>query len=107
MPMLLALGGAAFAQAGDTQMLKDKDAAEGQAVQQYIDRMQTDEQYQKAIHSQQSAPASNDPWGSVRPTMTPAAKPAAKPATKTASGSGKPAAVKPAPSTTSATQKSQ
>ncbi len=115
MPMLVALSGAAYAQAGDAQMLKEKDQAEGKEIKQYIDRMQNDENYEKTIHEQPSAPKSNDPWGSVRAATTPAssaAKPAAKPATKTASGSGKPAAikpgaVKPAPSTNSATQKSQ
>jgi hypothetical protein len=99
--MLLALTGAAYAQAGNE--LKAKDAADAKAAKEYMDRMQTDEQYQKAIHEQASAPASNDPWGTVRPTTAPgnsAAKPAAKSATgaaKTASGAGKPAAaVKPA-----------
>lgn len=112
MPMLFALSGAAYAQAGDAQMLKEKDQAEGKEIKQYIDKMQNDENYEKTIREQPSAPKSNDPWGSVRAVGTPAAKPAAKPATKTASGSGKPAAikpgaVKPAPSTSSATQKSQ
>ena len=107
---LLALGGTAFAQAGDSEMLKEKDEAEGKAVQKYMERMQTDEQYQKIIREQKSAPASNDPWGSVRAATTPAdaAKPAAKkPSTRTASGSKPAAVVKPAVPATSAAQKGQ
>ncbi len=112
---LLALTGAAHAQAGDATMLRDKDAAEGKAVHEYIDRLQTDEKYRETIRSQQAAPTSNDPWGSVRPTATlakPAVKPAAvaaKPAAgsaKTATGSGKPA-IGAAASATSATPKGQ
>jgi hypothetical protein len=112
---LFALTGAAFAQAGDATMLKEKDEAEGKAIEKYIDRMHTDEQYKKAIREQQAAPASSDPWGNVRATTTPAnpaAKPAIKkPATKTASGAKSGAAGKPATGAfapaNSATQKTQ
>ena len=100
--MLLALTGAAHAQAGTDQMLKDKDAAESKAAKEFINRMQTDEQYQKTIREQPAATTPSDPWGTVRATNAPnpAAKPAAKSAAgtaKTASG-GKPAggAIKPA-----------
>jgi hypothetical protein len=106
---LLALTGTAYAQAGTDQMLKDKDAADSKAAHEFIGRMQTEEQYQKAIREQPSATTSNDPWGAVRTTAAPAnaaAKPAAKSATgaaktasKTASGASKPAAAaKPATS---------
>lgn len=101
--VVLALTGAAHAQqapqAGTDAMLKAKDESDNKAMQQYINRVETDEQYQKTIREQPSAPASNDPWGSVRSTAAPA-KPALKSvsrAAKTASGSGKPAgAIKPA-----------
>jgi hypothetical protein len=100
--VLLALTSAAYAQAGTDQMLKDKDAADSQAAKEFINRMQTEEQYQKTIREQPAAATPSDPWGTVRPTNAPnpAAKPAAKSAAgtaKTASG-GKPAggAIKPA-----------
>jgi hypothetical protein len=100
---LLALTGAAYAQAGSE--LKAKDEADAKAFHEYIDRMETDQKYQETIRNQQStAPASNDPWGSVRPTTTPPANSGAKPAakiaigTKTASGANKAVAgsIKPA-----------
>ena len=100
--MLLAFTGLAHAQdniqaTGPNGLLQAKDAADQKAAKDYINRMNTDEQYQKAIHEQQSAKSSTDPWGSVRPTTTPpapAVKSAAKPATKSASSVTKP--VKPA-----------
>jgi hypothetical protein len=112
---LSALTGAAYAQAGDDAMLKAKDAADAKAIDNYINRAETDEKYQKTIRDQPSAATSNDPWGNVRTTTTPAnsaARPAAKPATKTASGSGKltaikPTAIKPTPATNGTAQKSQ
>jgi hypothetical protein len=110
---LLALSGVARAQGGDVSMLRDRDAADSKAAQEYINRMQTDEKYRETIRNQQAAPTANDPWGAVRPT-TPPAKSAAKPATgavKSASGSSKPAtgkpAIGPAASANSATQKGQ
>jgi hypothetical protein len=114
---LLALTGAAYAQGAGSD-LKAKDAADAKAAREYMDRMETDQKYQEAIHNQQAAPTSNDPWGVVRPATTPpatGAKPAAKTATgtKTASGANKAVAgsIKPAPgpaaSATSATPKGQ
>jgi hypothetical protein len=97
--MLLAFAGTALAQnniqaTGPNGLLQAKDAADQAAIKDYIKRRETDEEYQKTIHEQQSAKTSNDPWGSVRPTTTPttpAVKPAAKPATKSASTTTKPA----------------
>ena len=97
--MLLALAGTAFAQdgiqaTGPNGMLQAKDAADKKAMNQYINRMETDEQYRRTIQEQPSAKVSNDPWGNVRPTTTaatPRAKPAAKSATGTKSASSKPA----------------
>jgi hypothetical protein len=101
--MLLALAGTADAQnsngiqaSGPNGMLQAKDAADKQAAKEYINKMDADDQYQKAIRDQPSAKSSNDPWGSVRPTAaptTPAVKSAAKPATatKSASSAAKPA----------------
>jgi len=97
--MLLAFAGTALAQnniqaTGPNGLLQAKDAADAAAAKDYIKRRETDEEYQKTIHEQQSAKTSNDPWGSVRPTTTPtapAAKSAAKPATKSASTAAKPA----------------
>jgi hypothetical protein len=114
--VLSALTGAAQAQGAGSD-LKAKDEADAKAMHQYIDRMENDQKYQEAIRNQQAPPASNDPWGAVRPTTTPAAgaKPAAKTATgtKTASGAKKAASgsLKPAPgpatSASGATAKSQ
>jgi hypothetical protein len=97
--VLVALAGAAQAQndvqaVGPNGITAAKDAADQKAAKEYINRMETDQQYQKAIHDQQSVKTSTDPWGSVRPTTTPttpAVKPAAKPATKSASSTAKPA----------------
>jgi hypothetical protein len=104
LPALLALTGAAYAQAGDAQMLKEKDAAEAKDIHRFIDRLETDQKYQETIKSQASAPVSRDPWGNVRPVTTTPAKPAAKPTSivKSANSANK-AAVK---STTSATSAS-
>jgi hypothetical protein len=119
--MLLGFASLAYAQSnsegiqasGPNGMLQAKDVEDKKAVKEYINRMDTDDQYQKTIREQPSAKASNDPWGSVRPTTTPTT-PAAKTAAKTATGTkSKPvgAAVKPsvdnAASATSATAKSQ
>jgi hypothetical protein len=110
---LVALGGVGRAQSasqiqpsGTDAMLKAKDDADSKAAKDYINRMQTDEQYQKTIHDQPSVSTSNDPWGTVRPTNTPAAKPA-KPATKTASGATKPKPVPGAAASSGATTKGQ
>jgi hypothetical protein len=97
--VLLALAGTARAQndngiqaSGPNGLTAAKDAADQKAAKQYIGRMQADQDYQRAIREQPSAKASNDPWGSVRPTTTPpAVKSAAKPATKSASSATKPA----------------
>jgi hypothetical protein len=97
--MLLALAGAARAQdsgiqaSGPNGMLQAKDAADQKSIKEYINRRENDAKYQETIHEQKSAPSSNDPWGSVRPTTptTPGAKSAAKPATKSASSTTKPA----------------
>lgn len=93
---LAALAGTGHAQSasqiqpsGTDAMLKAKDDADSRAAKDYINRIQTDEEYQKTIHDQPSATTSNDPWGTVRPTAPGAAKPA-KSATKTASGATKP-----------------
>jgi hypothetical protein len=102
LPMLalFALISAAYAQQGNGSELRAKDEADSKAAHEYMDRMENDQKYQEAIHNQQAAPTSNDPWGAVRPTTTPPAKPAAKAATgtKTASGANKAAAgsIKPA-----------
>ncbi|GEM_PF-6233941 len=100
---LLALKGTANAQAGDAQMLKEKDAAEAKDIHRFIDRLETDQKYQETIKSQASAPASKDPWGNVRPMTATPAKPAAKPSgvVKSANGANK-AAVKSTSSATSA-----
>jgi hypothetical protein len=113
--MLVALAGTARAQndngiqaTGPNGITAAKDAADQKAAKEYINRMETDQQYQKAIRDQPSAAAATDPWGNVRPNTaptTPAVKPAAKPATKSASSSNKP--VKPAVGATTATPKSQ
>ena len=107
--MLLALAGPpALAQnnnngvqaSGPNGMLQSKDVDDRKAMKQYLDRRETDEEYQRAIREQPSAKGSTDPWGNVRPaTTTPAVKSAAKSATGT-----KPAkpAVKNAASATSA-----
>jgi hypothetical protein len=97
--MLLAFAGTALAQnniqaTGPNGLLQAKDAADQEAVKDYIKRKETEQKYEETIRSQQSAPTSNDPWGSVRPTTTPttsAGKSAAKPATKSASSAAKPA----------------
>jgi hypothetical protein len=99
--MLLAFAAAAHAQgtngygiqaSGPNGQLQAKDAADKESIKQYINRRETDDEYQKAIHEQPSAKASTDPWGNVRPTTTtPAVKPPAKPATKSASTAAKPA----------------
>jgi hypothetical protein len=109
---LLALTGAAYAQAGTDQMLKDKDASDASAAKEFIGRMQTDQQYEKAIREQPSAATSSDPWGTVRTNAAPgnaAAKPASKSATgaaktasRTASGASKPAAAAGKPATNAA-----
>ena len=91
MPALIGATSLVHAQAGDQQMLKEKDEYDNKAAQQYIDRTQTDEKYHDAIKGQASAPTSNDPWGTVRPTTAPA-KPAAKPAVKPVASAAKPAA---------------
>lgn len=105
LPMLalFALISAAYAQQGNGSELRAKDEADSKAAHEYMDRMENDQKYQEAIHNQQAAPTSNDPWGVVRPATTPpatGAKPAAKTATgtKTASGANKAAAgsIKPA-----------
>jgi hypothetical protein len=90
---LLTLTGVARAQQGAGSELKAKDAADAKAMHEYMDRMQTDQKYQETIRNQQAAPASSDPWGTVRPADTPA-KPAKPPVTaaKTQGGSGKSAA---------------
>jgi hypothetical protein len=86
---LLALTGAAYAQAGTDQMLKEKDEADRKAAEEYYNRAETDQKYQETLRNQQApAAASNDPWGTVRPATSPA-KPAAKPAVKTATGASK------------------
>ena len=87
LPMLalVALTGAAHAQGAGSE-LKAKDEADAKAMHEYIDRMETDQKYQETIRSQQAAPTSNDPWGAVRPTITPPANSGAKPAAKTATG---------------------
>lgn len=93
---------------GTDAMLKAKDDADSRAAKDYINRMQTDQQYQKTIHDQPSATTSNDPWGTVRPTTPPAAaKPAAKSATKTASGSMKPKPASAAATSSGAAPKGQ
>jgi hypothetical protein len=107
--VLLALAGTARAQAdngiqatGPNGLTAAKDAADQKAAKEYINRMEADQQYQKAIRDQPSAKSSSDPWGTVRPTTTPpapAVKSAAKPATKSASSAPKP--VKPAASAAS------
>jgi hypothetical protein len=103
---LLALPGAASAQGAGSD-LKAKDAADAKAAHEYMDRMENDQKYQEAIHNQQTAPTSNDPWGAVRPNTPAPAKPVAKTATgtKTASGTAKsvPGAAKPAAGAASAT----
>ena len=53
---LLALTGVAHAQGGDVSMLRDRDAADAKAAQEYINRMQTDEKYRETIRNQQAAP---------------------------------------------------
>jgi hypothetical protein len=93
--MLLAFAATAHAQgangygvqaSGPNGMLQAKDAADKDAIKQYIDRRETDSEYQKTIHDQPSAKGSTDPWGNVRATTpAPAAKSAAKSATKSAS----------------------
>ena len=114
--VLLALAATAHAQgtngygvqaSGPNGQLQAKDAADKQAIKEYIDRRVNDEQYQKTIQEQPSAKASNDPWGNVRPTTTPtpAVKSTAKPATKSASTTTKPA--KAAVGSASATPKTQ
>jgi hypothetical protein len=112
---LVALGGVGHAQSasqiqpsGTDAMLKAKDDADSKAAKDYINRMQTDEQYQKTIHDQPSVSTSNDPWGTVRPTTALGmAKPAAKSATKTASGATKPKPVPGAAASSGATTKGQ
>ena len=97
--MLLAFAGTALAQnniqaTGPNGLLQAKDAADQAAAKDYIKRKETEQKYEETIRGQQSAPTSNDPWGSVRPTTTPttsASKSAAKPATKSASSAAKPA----------------
>jgi hypothetical protein len=95
---LLALPGAASAQGAGSD-LKAKDAADAKAAHEYMDRMENDQKYQEAIHNQQTAPTSNDPWGAVRPNTPAPAKPVAKTATgtKTASGTAKPVPGAPKP----------
>jgi hypothetical protein len=92
--MLLAFAATAHAQdangygvqaSGPNGMLQAKDAADQKSIKQYINRRETDDQYQKAIHEQPSAKGATDPWGNVRPTTTPAT-PAVKSAAKTATG---------------------
>ena len=125
--MLLAFAATAHAQganeygvqaSGPNGMLQAKDAADQKSIKQYINRMDTDEQYKRAIQEQPSAKGSTDPWGNVRPTTTPttpAVKSAAKTATgtkptsataKPVTGAAKPAAGN-AASATSTTPKSQ
>jgi hypothetical protein len=94
--IVLAFAGTALAQnniqaTGPNGLLQAKDAADQQAAKDYIKRKETEQKYEETIRGQQSAPTSNDPWGSVRPTTTPAVKSAAKPATKSASSAAKPA----------------
>jgi hypothetical protein len=101
---LLALAGTARAQSnengiqatGPNGLTAAKDAADAKAAKQYINRMEADQEYQKAIRDQPSAKSSNDPWGNVRPATTPTPPPA-KPAAKTASGTAKPASGGPKP----------
>ena len=111
---LVALAGVGHAQSasqiqpsGTDAMLKAKDDSDSKAAKDYINRMQTDEQYQKTIREQPSAATSNDPWGTVRPTTTPGAAKPGKPATKTASGATKPKPVPSAATSSGATPKGQ
>jgi hypothetical protein len=88
---LLALTGAAYAQAGENAntLAAKQDAEDRRAAKAYKEQQEMNEKYEETLQNQQAPAASNDPWGTVRPT-TPSAKPAVKPA-KTASGSSKPA----------------
>jgi hypothetical protein len=101
LPMLalFALISAAYAQQGNGSELRAKDEADSKAAHEYMDRMENDQKYQEAIHNQQAAPTSNDPWGAVRPNTPAPAKPVAKTATgtKTASGTAKPGPGAPKP----------
>jgi hypothetical protein len=108
---LLALTGAAHAQGENANTLAAKqDAEDRRAAKAYKEKLEMDEKYQETLQNMQAPPASNDPWGAVRPTapVKPAAKPAktASGSSKATTGSGKPA-IGPAASTASAPPKGQ